>query len=126
MTIPPIGGSARCDAARGIALMLGWWRRRKEAARVASDDADSLIQSFGNSAYEEARERAREARRHNGMSMGRSADHWQRVRLLIAKRTGRAVGLDTATRMAQDAFRGSTRDDNVSSDDEATRALLGD
>jgi len=30
---------------------------------------------------------------------GRTPAHWRRVALLIAKRTGRAVGLETATRM---------------------------
>jgi hypothetical protein len=31
---------------------------------------------------------------------GRTPAHWRRVALLVAKMTGRAVGLDTATRMA--------------------------
>jgi len=30
---------------------------------------------------------------------GRTPAHWRRVALVVAKRTGHAVGLDTATRM---------------------------
>ena len=34
---------------------------------------------------------------------GRTPAHWRRVALIVAKRTGKSVGLDTATRMAKDA-----------------------
>jgi hypothetical protein len=34
---------------------------------------------------------------------GRTPAHWRRVALIVAKRTGKRVGLDTATRMAKDA-----------------------
>ncbi len=34
---------------------------------------------------------------------GRTPAHWRRVALIVAKRTGHNVGLDTATRMAKDA-----------------------
>jgi hypothetical protein len=30
---------------------------------------------------------------------GRTSAHWRRVALIVAKRTGHAVGVDTATRM---------------------------
>ena len=34
---------------------------------------------------------------------GRTPAHWRRVALILAKRTGHEVGLDTATRMAMEA-----------------------
>ncbi|MGA9848424.1 MAG: hypothetical protein WBQ45_12385 [Roseiarcus sp.] len=30
---------------------------------------------------------------------GRKPEHWRRVSLIVAKRTGKRVGVDTATRM---------------------------
>ncbi len=34
---------------------------------------------------------------------GRTPAHWRRVALIVARRTGKRVGLDTSTRMAADA-----------------------
>ena len=34
---------------------------------------------------------------------GRTPSHWRRVALIVARKTGKRVGLDTATRMAADA-----------------------
>ena len=41
----------------------------------------------------------------DGTYAGRTAAHWRRVALIVAKRTGRKIGLDTATRMAKDGER---------------------
>ena len=34
---------------------------------------------------------------------GRTPAHWRRVALIVTKRTGHKIGLDTSTRMAMDA-----------------------
>jgi hypothetical protein len=54
----------------------------------------------GAEAYCEARERERDVILPDVTThQGRTPAHWRRVALLVAKRTGHAVGLDTATRM---------------------------
>jgi hypothetical protein len=77
--------------------MLSWLRRRREQAERIEDEADALISDLSDGAYSEARRRAREASSHE---MERE---WSRVALAVARKTGRPVGLDTATRMAMDA-----------------------
>ena|ERR1700722_16754013 len=58
----------------------------------------------GGEAYGEARQRERDVILPDGTThAGRTPAHWRRVALIVAKRTGHKVGLDTATRMAQDA-----------------------
>ena len=52
--------------------------------------------------------------------------HWRRVALIAAKRTGKRIGLDTATRMAQDAaLRGRVHSSPLSSLNELKRILSG-
>ena len=81
--------------------MILWLRRRWEAARLANADAEALIRDHGGAAYWEARRRERDVILPDGTThQGRTPAHWRRVALLVAKMTGRAVGLDTATRMA--------------------------
>ena len=76
------------------------FRRRREAARLANADAEALIRDHGGAAYWEARRRERDVILPDGTThQGRTAAHWRRVALEVAKRTGHAVGLDTATRM---------------------------
>ena len=77
--------------------MLSWLRRRREQAERIEAEADALISDLGDGAYSEARRRAREA------SSDEMEREWSRVALAIARKTGRKVGLDTATRMAKDA-----------------------
>ena len=84
--------------------MLSWWVRRREALRRAEDDATALITEHGTGAYIEARQRERDAIDAD------DATRWRRAALAIAKRTGRRVGLDTATRMASDADMSATPD----------------
>ena len=77
--------------------MLSWLRRRREQAERIEAEADALISDLGDGAYSEARRRAREA------SSDEMEREWSRVALAVARKTGRQVGLDTATRMATDA-----------------------
>jgi 1-acyl-sn-glycerol-3-phosphate acyltransferase len=67
---------------------------------LANADADALIRGHSAEAYREARERERDVILPDGTThQGRTPEHWRRVALIVAKRTGRPVGLDTATRM---------------------------
>lgn len=59
-------------------------------ARVDAD-VDSLFCEFADQAYYTARQIER--------SGGEDAPHWQAVAVEIARRSGRSVGLDTATRI---------------------------
>jgi hypothetical protein len=61
-------------------------------------DANDLIRSFGDLAYEEARTRAREESLGWVLNLNRPIGHWDRVRREIARLTRKSVGLDTATR----------------------------
>ena len=57
----------------------------------------------GGEAYGEARQRERDVILPDGTTHGgRTPAHGRRVALIVAKRTGHKVGLDTATRMARD------------------------
>ena len=104
--------------------MLDWLRRRRLAARLAQADADALIREHGAEAYSEARRRERDVVLPNGTThAGRTSAHWRRVALVVAKRTGRRVGLDTATRMLMD--RGREMKTGEVSDDDEIRRLTG-
>ena len=76
-------------------LLLAWFRRHREAEQRA----ERLIRKLGTGAYSEARRCEREALDDD------STAHWRRVTLAVARKTGKRVGLDTATRMARDADR---------------------
>ena len=80
--------------------MLRWLRCRQEARRLAQADAEALIRDHGAEAYREARERERDVILTDGTThAGRKPEHWRRVALIVAKRTGKRVGVDKATRM---------------------------
>jgi hypothetical protein len=77
-----------------------WFRRRREAAKLVNADAEALMRDHGGAAYWEARRRERDVVLPDGTThQGHTPAHWRRVALVVAKRTGHAVGLDTATRM---------------------------
>ena len=78
--------------------MLGWLRRRHETAERIEAEAEAVMRAYAVRAYAEARRREREAK------STAEAQNWSRVALLIAERTCKRVGLDTATRMASDAI----------------------
>jgi hypothetical protein len=81
--------------------MFNWLRRRREEARRIEADAAKLVAEYKLAAYSEARQRQQGA--HNAEAFA----HWGRVALIVARLTGKRVGLDTATRMATDAdYRG--------------------
>lgn len=71
---------------------------RRRSSGLVAEDAGALIDAFGASAYEQARTRAREARLGKMIDANRPRGHWDKVRSEIARRTGRIVGVDTATR----------------------------
>ena len=84
--------------------MLSWLRRRRQAERLAQVDAEALIRDHGAGAYSEARQRERDVILPDGTThAGRTPAHWRRVALIVARLTGKRVGLDTSTRMAADA-----------------------
>lgn len=64
-------------------------RSRREAQRLAQTDAAALIRDEGDQAYWEARRRVRDIAIPNGSTHAwRTAAHWRRVALFLAKRTG--------------------------------------
>src|SRR5271165_2369360 len=70
--------------------MLQWFRRRRQAERLAQADAEALIRDHGGEAYGEARQRERDVILPDGTThAGRTPAHWRRVALIVAKRTGR-------------------------------------
>ncbi len=71
--------------------------RRRKIARQAETEARTLIAEHGAGAYVEARRRERDA------VGSEDAVRWRRAAIVNAKRTGRRIGLDTATRMAANA-----------------------
>lgn len=73
--------------------MLSWWRRRKEPQQQVIRDADILMALLGEHAYSEAPTRARREDETGG-----DTSHWFAVRREIARRTGKEMGLETATR----------------------------
>ena len=77
--------------------MLSWVRRRRDKTERIETDADAFIHDLGVGAHSAARRREHEA---TSEAMAR---HWRRVALAVARKTGRRVGLDTATRMASNA-----------------------
>ena len=84
--------------------MFAWIMRRREAAERAEKDLIALLAEHGVDAYGEARRREWEA------PGDEEATRWRRAAVAIAKRTGKRIGLDTATRMAADADMTATPD----------------
>jgi hypothetical protein len=77
--------------------MLSWLARRRARIVRIEAEAEALIRNLGDWAYSEARRREHEA------SSDAIAKDWSRVALAVARRTGKRVGLDVATRLATDA-----------------------
>ena len=69
---------------------------------LAQVDAEALIRDHGAEAYSEARQRERDVILPDGTThAGRTPAHWRRVALIVARMTGKRVGVDTATRMLE-------------------------
>ncbi len=77
--------------------MLSWLARRRARIERIQAEAEALIRDLGDWAYSEARRREHEA------SSDAIAKDWSRVALTIARKTGKRVGLDAATRMSMNA-----------------------
>jgi hypothetical protein len=72
--------------------------RRQPPRDLIAADADSLIALHDEGAYDAARKRAREERLGKVVDANRPPGHWDKVRREIAKRTGREIGADAASR----------------------------
>jgi hypothetical protein len=70
--------------------MLAWLLWQLEKIERIRATAGALMDECGDEAYAEARRRKREANRDE------TAADWRRVALVVARRTPRRVGLDTA------------------------------
>jgi hypothetical protein len=81
-----------------VKLLPTLWRKHSQAESQVAEDARALILRFGDSAYDEARTRAREARLGRTVDANRPVGHWDKVRREIGRRTGRDQRVDTATR----------------------------
>ena len=77
--------------------IMSWLRRRRELVARANADADMLLRELGQDAYAEAR------LMQNRAGTAEERRRWREVAIAIARKTGRRIGLDTATRMARDA-----------------------
>ncbi len=75
--------------------MLQWWRRRREERERIVVTADELIARHGGAAYTIARQHRLESLQQHDAARHR---FWSKVARIIADRTGREVGVDTATR----------------------------
>jgi predicted RNase H-like nuclease len=79
-------------------MKLRWLRSDNEDERLAEAAADALVRDQNAAAYWEARRRERDVILGDGTThQGRTPAHCRRVALIAAKRTGRAVQLDTGT-----------------------------
>jgi len=81
--------------------IFAWMRRYRQIRALASADADALIARYGEAAYANARERAHQARFGKIVDGNRPAEHWDRVRQIIGRKTNKEH-LDTATRYLDD------------------------
>ena len=70
---------------------LSWLRHRREQTERIEVEADTLINRFGPDAYSEARSREQTA------SSDFMADEWSRVALVVARKTGQHIDIETAT-----------------------------
>ncbi len=95
--------------------MLSWLARRRARMERIKAEAEALIRGIGDRAYSEARRGEREA------SSDAIAKDWSRVALAVARKTGRRVGLDAATRMSTDADF-SLREDEAASNERPPHA----
>jgi hypothetical protein len=77
--------------------MFAFLSRRRERERQAAADAEALMARLGPGAYHEARLRAREAWTRAVIDGNRPVMHWDRVRRIIGRKSGRDQ-LDAATR----------------------------
>jgi hypothetical protein len=71
--------------------MFRWFAKRRAARELAERDADDLIASLGDEAYSEARLRA--SHQPGTIDAHRPQGHWNRVRQIIAEKSGKTVGL---------------------------------
>jgi hypothetical protein len=80
-----------------LLIFRDWRERRKALRRLVETDAIDLIARYGDAAYGVACQRFHEEGTEV-VSQERSKDHWTRVKVEIARRTGRRSQIDTATR----------------------------
>jgi hypothetical protein len=72
--------------------MFGWLERKRRYRALVEQDADDLVARYGDGAYSEAGIRSRLDR--DTIDADRPAGHWSEVKVLIAKRIGKTIGLN--------------------------------
>jgi hypothetical protein len=83
----------------GLLLMFfAWLRRRREEQALIESDAAAMIETFGDTAYLEARRWVIAELAHKVIDGDRPAGHWARVRAELRRRTKHQPRTDTATR----------------------------
>lgn len=67
-------------------MLIGWLKRKREAAFLARCDAEALIYTKGGDAYAEARRQERVSLLNNRAALDHRRDrvHWRRVAGIIA------------------------------------------
>lgn len=71
--------------------MFRWLAKRRLARELAERDAEDMIARLGDGAYFEARLRA--SHQPGTLDANRPPGHWNRVRQIIAEKSGKPVGL---------------------------------
>jgi hypothetical protein len=87
-----------------VTEMLKWFRRRREAARLAPADADALVRKYGDDAHRMARHLEESALLALLADMApfqdRTPRQWRRVARLIEQNTHHRQSLEAMARMA--------------------------
>jgi hypothetical protein len=86
------GSPGRSERDEG-ATLFRWLRRRPGCLPAGPSRRRGADRDHGAEAYSKARQREHEA------GSDAMVKHWRRVVVAIAKKTGKRVGVDTATRM---------------------------
>jgi hypothetical protein len=79
-------------------MFFAWLKQRREERALVESDAATMIETFGESAYLEARRWVIAELAHKVIDGDRPAGHWARVRAEVGKRIKHVFKSDTATR----------------------------
>ncbi len=79
-------------------MFFAWLKRRREERALIESDAAAMIETFGESAYLEARRWVVAELAHKVIDRDRPAGHWAHVRTEVNRRVKRRPKPDTATR----------------------------
>jgi len=79
-------------------MFFTWLKRRREERALIESDAAAMTETFGESAYLEARRWVIAELAHKVIDVDRPAGHWARVRAEVNRRVKHRSKSDTATR----------------------------